>query len=89
MMAGGQFWVGRGGSAADIVARDPAGRLSTSLLPSPNSGGHRDAAMAGFRARLRLRLCLGMDRAMPPGAIADRDGRIAPMGGGHPENRAA
>ena len=53
-MAGWQFWVDRGGTFTDIVARDPEGRLSTRKLLSENPGAYRDAAVAGIRAILGL-----------------------------------
>ncbi|WP_372623433.1 hydantoinase B/oxoprolinase family protein [Falsiroseomonas sp.] len=64
-MSGWQFWIDRGGTFTDIVARDPAGRLSTRKLLSENPGRYRDAAVAGIRA------CLGLapDAAIPPGVI--------------------
>ncbi len=46
-MAGWQFWIDRGGTFTDIVARDPSGRLSASKLLSENPGRYRDAAVAG------------------------------------------
>jgi 5-oxoprolinase (ATP-hydrolysing) len=51
-MAGWQFWIDRGGTFTDIVARDPEGRLSTSKLLSENPGRYRDAAIAGIKAVL-------------------------------------
>src|SRR5919199_4967817 len=64
-MAGWQFWIDRGGTFTDIVARDPEGRLSTRKLLSENPGRYRDAAVAGIRA------CLGLapDAPIPPGVI--------------------
>jgi len=64
--AGWQFWIDRGGTFTDIVARDPEGRLSTRKLLSENPGRYRDAAVAGIRA------CLGLDAGAPilPGTIA-------------------
>ena len=53
-MAGWQFWIDRGGTFTDIVARDPAGRLSTHKLLSENPGRYRDAAIAGIKAVLGL-----------------------------------
>ncbi len=53
-MAGWQFWIDRGGTFTDIVARDPEGRLSTHKLLSENPGRYRDAAVAGIRAVLGL-----------------------------------
>ncbi len=52
---GWQFWIDRGGTFTDIVARDPDGRLSTHKLLSENPGRYRDAAIAGIRAVLGLR----------------------------------
>ena len=51
-MAGWQFWIDRGGTFTDIVARDPSGRLSTAKLLSENPGRYRDAAVAGIRTLL-------------------------------------
>ncbi|HXT80686.1 MAG TPA: hydantoinase B/oxoprolinase family protein [Acetobacteraceae bacterium] len=49
-----QFWIDRGGTFTDIVAQDPAGRLSTHKLLSENPGRYRDAAIAGIHAVLGL-----------------------------------
>ncbi|WP_436772010.1 hydantoinase B/oxoprolinase family protein [Yinghuangia sp. YIM S09857] len=49
-----QFWVDRGGTFTDIVARRPDGRLVTHKLLSENPGHYRDAAVAGIRALLGL-----------------------------------
>ncbi|WBV44224.1 hydantoinase B/oxoprolinase family protein [Pseudoroseomonas cervicalis] len=64
-MAGWQFWIDRGGTFTDIVARDPEGRFSTHKLLSENPGRYRDAAVAGIRA------CLGLEEGapIPPGTI--------------------
>ena len=43
-----QFWIDRGGTFTDIVARAPDGRLSTHKLLSDNPGRYRDAAIAGI-----------------------------------------
>ena len=54
-MAGGrwQFWVDRGGTFTDIVARRPDdGRLLTRKLLSDNPARYADAAVAGIRALL-------------------------------------
>src|SRR4028119_2211997 len=53
-MAGWQFWIDRGGTFTDIVARDPAGRLSTAKPLSENPNRYRDAAVAGTRRAPRL-----------------------------------
>ena len=50
--AGWQFWVDRGGTFTDIVARRPDGRLLTHKLLSENPSRYRDAAVAGIRALL-------------------------------------
>ncbi len=44
-----QFWIDRGGTFTDIVARDPAGALTTHKLLSENPEQYRDAAIAGIR----------------------------------------
>ncbi|MCZ8110400.1 MAG: 5-oxoprolinase, partial [Rubrivivax sp.] len=60
-----QFWIDRGGTFTDIVARDPAGRLSTAKLLSENPERYRDAAVAGIRQVLGL----APGAPIPPGAI--------------------
>jgi 5-oxoprolinase (ATP-hydrolysing) len=65
-MAGWQFWIDRGGTFTDIVARSPDGRLSTHKLLSENPGRYDDAAIAGIRRVLGL----APDAAIPPGAVA-------------------
>ena len=64
-MTGWQFWIDRGGTFTDIVARDPAGRLSTQKLLSENPERYRDAAVAGIRGALRL----PAGAPIPPGTI--------------------
>ncbi|MEU6414370.1 hydantoinase B/oxoprolinase family protein [Microbispora sp. NPDC046933] len=53
-MPGGrwQFWVDRGGTFTDVVARRPDGRLVTRKLLSENPARYPDAAVAGIRALL-------------------------------------
>jgi 5-oxoprolinase (ATP-hydrolysing) len=46
---GWQFWVDRGGTFTDIVARRPDGRLLTHKLLSDNPHRYADAAVAGVR----------------------------------------
>ncbi|HXQ52285.1 MAG TPA: hydantoinase B/oxoprolinase family protein [Stellaceae bacterium] len=53
-----QFWIDRGGTFTDVVARAPDGALVTRKLLSDNPGRYRDAALAGIRDILGL----------PPGA---------------------
>ena len=63
---GWQFWVDRGGTFTDIVARAPDGTLSTRKLLSQNPGRYRDAAIAGIKTMLGLPL----DAPIPPGTVA-------------------
>jgi 5-oxoprolinase (ATP-hydrolysing) len=51
-VAGWQFWVDRGGTFTDIVARRPDGRLLTHKLLSENPARYSDAAVAGVRELL-------------------------------------
>ena len=49
-----QFWIDRGGTFTDIVARRPDGTLTTHKLLSENPEQYRDAAVAGIRHLLGL-----------------------------------
>jgi 5-oxoprolinase (ATP-hydrolysing) len=49
-----EFWIDRGGTFTDIVARLPDGRLLTHKLLSENPEQYRDAAIAGIRALLSV-----------------------------------
>jgi 5-oxoprolinase (ATP-hydrolysing) len=49
-----QFWVDRGGTFTDIVARRPDGQLLTHKLLSENPEQYRDAAIAAIRRLLDL-----------------------------------
>ena len=49
-----QFWIDRGGTFTDIVARRPDGALLTHKLLSENPEQYRDAAVAGIRLLLGL-----------------------------------
>ncbi len=49
-----QFWVDRGGTFTDIVARHPDGHLSTHKLLSDNPSQYEDAALEGIRRMLGL-----------------------------------
>ena len=60
-----QFWIDRGGTFTDIVARDPDGHLSTHKLLSENPGRYRDAAIAGIKSVLGVKL----DQPIPSGLI--------------------
>ncbi|WP_431298482.1 hydantoinase B/oxoprolinase family protein [Tabrizicola sp. BL-A-41-H6] len=61
-----EFWIDRGGTFTDIVARDPDGRLLTRKLLSENPERYADAAVAGIRE------CLGLsgDEPIATGTIA-------------------
>ncbi|WP_144186368.1 hydantoinase B/oxoprolinase family protein [Elioraea rosea] len=63
--AGWQFWVDRGGTFTDIVARAPDGALTTHKLLSENPERYRDAAVAGIRAVLGLE----RDAPIPTGLV--------------------
>src|ERR1043166_532725 len=60
-----QFWIDRGGTFTDIVARRPDGTLTTHKLLSENPERYRDAAVAGIRALLDL----APGAAIPAGEI--------------------
>ncbi|HWS74355.1 MAG TPA: hydantoinase/oxoprolinase family protein, partial [Quisquiliibacterium sp.] len=49
-----QFWIDRGGTFTDIVARRPDGALETAKLLSENPGRYEDAAVEGIRRLLGL-----------------------------------
>jgi 5-oxoprolinase (ATP-hydrolysing) len=63
-----EFWIDRGGTFTDIVARRPDGRLIAHKLLSDNPAAYRDAAVAGIRRLLGL----GPDEEFP----ADRVGAV-------------
>jgi 5-oxoprolinase (ATP-hydrolysing) len=48
------FWVDRGGTFTDVVARDPDGRLRTLKLLSENPEAYRDAAVEAIRRFLQV-----------------------------------
>jgi 5-oxoprolinase (ATP-hydrolysing) len=58
-----QFWIDRGGTFTDIVARRPDGTLTTHKLLSDHPERYRDAAVAGIRELL----------GVPPGAPMPMD----------------
>ena len=60
-----QFWIDRGGTFTDLVARAPDGRLSTHKLLSENPERYRDAAIAGIKQVLGVPL----DQPIPPGLV--------------------
>jgi 5-oxoprolinase (ATP-hydrolysing) len=49
-----QFWIDRGGTFTDVVARLPDGRLQTAKLLSENPEQYEDAAVEGIRRLLGL-----------------------------------
>ena len=51
-----QFWIDRGGTFTDIVARHPDGTLSARKMLSENPERYRDAAIAGIKTFLGLPL---------------------------------
>ncbi|SDD51651.1 5-oxoprolinase (ATP-hydrolysing) [Massilia sp. PDC64] len=60
-----QFWIDRGGTFTDIVARRPDGSLVTHKLLSENPEQYRDAAVAGIRHLLGL----APDAPIPAGHV--------------------
>ena len=52
---GWEFWIDRGGTFTDVVARRPDGSLATHKLLSDNPEAYRDAAIAGIRQLLGLK----------------------------------
>ena len=60
-----QFWIDRGGTFTDIVARRPDGALITHKLLSENPERYRDAAVQGIRELLGL----AAGAPIPAGAI--------------------
>ncbi|MGR8919591.1 MAG: hydantoinase B/oxoprolinase family protein [Gammaproteobacteria bacterium] len=59
------FWIDRGGTFTDVVARAPDGRLLTTKLLSDNPEQYADAAVHGIRQTLGL----AADEVPPPGLI--------------------
>jgi len=49
------FWIDRGGTFTDIVARDPDGRLTAAKVLSEDRAEFRDAAVAGIRKLMGLK----------------------------------
>ena len=44
-----EFWIDRGGTFTDVVARKPDGSLATHKLLSENPERYKDAAVQGIR----------------------------------------
>ena len=61
-----QFWIDRGGTFTDVVARRPDGTLVTEKLLSENPDQYEDAAVEGIRRLLGL----AGDDPVPPDAVA-------------------
>jgi 5-oxoprolinase (ATP-hydrolysing) len=61
-----QFWIDRGGTFTDIVARRPDGSIVTRKLLSEDPARYRDAALAGIRELLGV----AGDAAIPADAIS-------------------
>ena len=59
-----RFWVDRGGTFTDVVARDPAGALHTAKLLSQDPGRYDDAAIEAMR-----RLTGARERSLPPAEL--------------------
>ncbi len=65
-MAAWEFWIDRGGTFTDVVARDPDGVLRRVKLLSENPEVYRDAALHAVRGFLGL----GTEEPIPAGRIA-------------------
>ena len=50
-----QFWIDRGGTFTDVVARKPDGTIIIDKLLSENSEQYKDAAIAGIKKLLKLK----------------------------------
>ena len=50
-----QFWIDRGGTFTDIVAKKPDGKIIIDKLLFENSDAYKDAAVAGIRRILNLK----------------------------------
>src|SRR6186713_3634959 len=79
-----QFWIDRGGTFTDIVAKKPDGSLVTHKLLSENPEQYRDAAVAGIRHLLGLKSgepfpaerveCVKMGTTVATNALLERKG---------------
>ncbi len=79
-----QFWIDRGGTFTDIVAKKPDGLLVTHKLLSENPEQYRDAAVAGIRHLLGLKAgeairadvvdCVKMGTTVATNALLERKG---------------
>ncbi len=62
---GWQFWIDRGGTFTDVIARRPDGRIATHKLLSENLRRYDDAAIEGIRNLLEL----APGQPIPPGLV--------------------
>ncbi len=79
-----QFWIDRGGTFTDIVARKPDGSIVTHKLLSENPEQYKDAAVAGIRHLLGLQAgepvtpalveCVKMGTTVATNALLERKG---------------
>ena len=79
-----QFWIDRGGTFTDVVAKKPDGSLLTHKLLSENPEQYRDAAVAGIRFLLGLKAgevispdvveCVKMGTTVATNALLERKG---------------
>ena len=79
-----QFWIDRGGTFTDIVARKPDGSIVTHKLLSENPEQYKDAAVAGIRHLLGLKAgepvtpalveCVKMGTTVATNALLERKG---------------
>src|SRR3954465_10837344 len=79
-----QFWIDRGGTFTDVVAKRPDGALVTHKLLSENPEQYRDAAVAGIRHLLGLKPdepirpelveCVKMGTTVATNALLERKG---------------
>jgi len=79
-----QFWIDRGGTFTDVVARRPDGSIATHKLLSENPEQYRDAAVAGIRHLLGLKAgepvtpevveCVKMGTTVATNALLERQG---------------
>jgi len=84
LMAKWQFWIDRGGTFTDIVAKRPDGSLVTHKLLSENPEQYADAAVAGIRHLLGLARgepvtpeqveCVKMGTTVATNALLERKG---------------
>ena len=48
------FWIDRGGTFTDIIARDPSGKIFADKMLSENAQLYADAGMEGIRRFLKV-----------------------------------